>query len=103
MTSIRNFQRTETIIIEAEVYDDGGDLVDPATSMHITITDPAGTRVIPVAAPPATQSMVNDSVGMYHYDYTPGAAAILGWYRVHIVATDSTRVSISDGGFTLES
>ena len=98
-TTTRNFQRAEAIICEIEVRDEDGVLVDPATTMTVTITDPDGTVVV---GSPSPQAMSQDSTGVYHYDYTPGPSTVLGWYLVHYVATDGARVTIEDDGFTLE-
>lgn len=96
MTMVRNFQRTETVVCEAEVRDLAGALADPSTSMKITVTDPDGTVVV------NDLSMTKDSTGQYHYDYTPGSSTVLGWHLVHYVATDGGRVTVEDDGFTLE-
>lgn len=92
----KKFDRTETIIMELEIKDENDAYADPATSTKVTVTDPDGTVVV------NDTSMSKDAVGRYHHDYTPGADAVLGWYRIKYVATDGGRVTIQDDGFTLE-
>lgn len=93
---MNRFHRTETAPSKLLTYGPTGALADPATSMVITITDPAGTVVVSAAA------MNKDTTGTYHYNYTPGVSAVLGWYRVRYIATDSIVVTIEDDGFNLE-
>lgn len=77
------FLAGETVICSITVKNSSGALVNPATSMQITILQ--GTLVIL-----ATTSMTNDGTGLYHYDYTPSSA---GTYDLTYIATDSGRVS----------
>ena len=46
--------------------------------------------------------MTNDAVGSYHYDFVPGADAILGKYLVRYIAVDGTRTTIETDSFILE-
>lgn len=92
---MRHFQRGETIILRGTVRTEAGDLTDPATSIKITVTDPDGTEVVD------DQDMDPVSTGIFTYDYTPGASAVLGWYQVRITTVDSSRTTIEDGGFDL--
>lgn len=91
----KRFQRGETVVVEAEVKNQAGAYVDPATTMLVTITKPDGVAGL------TDQAMTKDAVGQYHHDYKPSDSDPLGWYRVHFVATDTTRVTIQDSGFTL--
>ncbi len=89
------FQVTETIKVKVTIKDDAGNLVDPTTSTTITITDPAGTKVVDV------QALTKNSVGSYQYLYTTLAAAVLGSYYIRIIATDVSRLTIADSEFVL--
>jgi hypothetical protein len=90
-----NFERTETIICSITIKNSSGTLVDPATSVKIGVTAPNNTAVV------TAQDMTNDSVGAYHYDYTPAATVSLGEYKVRYTATDGARVTIQDDVFSL--
>lgn len=96
MTTTMHFQRDETIVCLLEVKDQNGAYADPSTSAKITITDLAGTVVVNAV------TMSKTAVGKYSYSYTPVAAAVLGWYRVHYVTLDASIKTILDDGFVLE-
>ena len=96
MTTKMRFDRTETVICSIEVTDQNGNYFSPSTSMKMTILDPNDAVKVDAAA------MTLDGVGLYHYDFTPAADAVLGWDRVRFVATHGSRVTIHDDGFTLE-
>lgn len=91
------FQVTETVTINGTIRDSDGDLTTPATSTKITITDPAGTKVVDDLA------VTFDSAGVWQYLYTPVAAAVTGAYHVRVIATDGARISIKDSQFFLVS
>ena len=77
------FNRGETVICEIEVtVTETGDLVDPATSMNITITNfHHGTEV-------NNQAMINDSTGKYHYDFNSAIGMPKGQYTVYYTDTE---------------
>ena len=58
-------------------------LFNPATSVKITLIDPAGTVVIDDVA------MSNVSTGLYRYQYQTTGASMLGSWLVWFKATDS--------------
>lgn len=89
-----SFDVGETVICSIEVKNTAGALVNPTTSMTITLYDPDGTvDVSPVG-------MDNDDVGKYHYDYqTTGKAT--GKYIVLYTATDGARITIETDSFRL--
>ena len=88
------FQIGETVICSITVKNDAGVLTDPASSMKITITDPRGNTVV------ASQDMVKDSTGMYHYDYL--VASAIRKYTVIYTATDGSRITIVTDSFEVE-
>lgn len=89
------FDIGETVICSVEVKNDAGTLVDPATSMKITITDKNKAVVVNAV------TMTKDSTGKYHYDcQTTGY--IDGKYEVSYKATDGTRITIERQTFELE-
>lgn len=91
------FQETETVVIKGTVKDEDGVLVTPGTSSKITITDPAGTAV------KDNQDVTFDSIGIFRYLYTPDSDPVLGAYHVRVIATDSSRLSVTDSQFFLVS
>ena len=93
---IETFQRAETVVCSVTITTPLLVLTDPATSVKISITDPVGTLVVTAA------TMTKDSVGVYHYDYTPAVDALLGTYKIKYTATDGTRVTIQNDTFLLE-
>jgi hypothetical protein len=88
------FELSETVICSCTVKS-GSTLTDPATSMNITITDPAGATAVNDAA------MTKDSTGAYHYDYAP--ASLSGIYTVTYVATNGSKVSKAKDHFQIRS
>lgn len=91
------FQINETVICSAEVRTYLGVLTDPATSMKITITDPAGVVLVNDVA------MTKDTgTGLYHYDFNPSPTASRGSYNIKYTATDGVRITIQRDSFILE-
>lgn len=89
------FDVGETVIASIEVRNDAGTLVDPATSMKITIMDKNKAAVV------NNVDMTKDSTGKYHYDCQT-AGYIDGKYDVSYKATDGTRITIERQSFELE-
>ena len=83
-----------TIVASCEVTNDAGTLVDPATSMKITITDKFGNVKVNAV------DMTKDSTGKYHYDCQT-AGYVDGKYIAKYVATDGTRITIEEKDFSL--
>jgi len=83
------FHPGETAICKATITDEDGKLVDPSTSMTVTITDNRNGIEV------NDQDMVKDSVGQYHYDWNTSTDALSGKYRVFYKAVDGTRVATS--------
>jgi uncharacterized protein YfaS (alpha-2-macroglobulin family) len=82
------YQLGETVICSVEVRNAAGTLVDPATSMKITITDNKnGTEV-------DDQAMTKDETGKYHYDWQTNTITAGGVYYILYTATNGTRISI---------
>jgi len=99
----RTFQRGETVPIWAEVRDvDTDALTDASEGAKIVITDPDGTIQV---GDPTPVAMDNPDTGKYVYYYTPGAAAVLGWWQTKVKTQDETvdpKYVIEKGGFRLE-
>ncbi len=90
------FNRGETVICSCTVKNSSGTLVDPSTSMKITIKDLLNTVMV------NDQSMTKDSAGTYHYDWGTSASIGKGIYSVYYKATDSTRISLVKDSVELE-
>ena len=91
------FNRGETVICSCTVKNSSGTLVDPSTSMKITITDNRnGVEV-------NDDNMIDDAgLGAYHYDWLTTSTHAKGIYFVFYKATDGTRVSIVKDSLELE-
>lgn len=85
-----------TVRIHTEIYDIDDALVDPTTSVTITITDPTGTAAVTNGA------MSTSSTGIYDYYYTSTVDVKYGTWRFVIKATDSSYISYDSGTFVLE-
>uniref|UniRef100_A0A6M3ITN5 Uncharacterized protein n=1 Tax=viral metagenome TaxID=1070528 RepID=A0A6M3ITN5_9ZZZZ len=92
---MRKFIRTETVVATINIKNAAGTLVDPGTSILVTITDSAGTDVVDGAA------MTKTSTGIYYYNYTPGAATVLGYYIIKYVTIDGGLTTIKRDNFEL--
>jgi len=90
------FEIGETIICSIEIKTAAGVLTDPATSIKITIEDPAGVKVVDDVA------MTNDGVGLDHYDYTSAGTAQVGTYTIWYIAIDGARTTKQKDTFELE-
>jgi len=97
------YERAETVIMELEVRNQAGTLVNPSTSTKVLVTDPAGTIVVGAGTPPSLPTdMDNDGAGKFHKDYTPAADAVLGFYTIRYTTVDGGRTNILDDGFDVE-
>ena len=76
------FERGEETRIEARYYVNGA-LVDPDTIM-ITVYDEMDNKVVNGIA--MTQDTSEEPAGVYYYNFTPAADAILGDYKVVVNA-----------------
>ena len=83
-----SYTRGETVICSVTVKNSSGTLVDPTTSMKITITHQNSTVEV------NEQAMTKDSTGTYHYDWATTSATTRGPYIIKYIATDGSRVSI---------
>ena len=91
-----NYNAGETVISSCEVKNDAGTLVDPATSMNITVTQISPAYAVKVTS----TAMTKDSTGKYHYDcQTAGYSA--GNYEVEYIATDGSRITRQKSTFSL--
>ena len=88
-----SFEIGETVICYATIRDANGVLVDPTTSVKITIKNPAGTVLTNDVA------MTKDSQGLYHYDFQVTTGYANGWYTTRVTAVDGTRITKQDDGF----
>ena len=84
------FQIGETVICSATVRNVAGALVDPSTSMKITITDSRNSIKV------SNQNMSKDGTGEYHYDFDTSSLSLTGIYTVSYKATDGSRISIEE-------
>ena len=90
------FEIGETIVCSIEIRNSAGVLVDPATSIKITIEDLDGKKVVDDVA------MANDGVGLDHYDYTSALTAKGGNYTIWYIAIDGARTTKQKDTFELE-
>ncbi len=89
------YQRGETYVLGLEVKDDSGEYYDPDTSVTAEIIDPNGVVK-------SSGSMVRDSVGNYHYDYTIQVSDDIGVWYAKVICVDGTRTTIKSIGFMVE-
>lgn len=90
---MRDFMREETVEVYVEVRNQADTLVDPDTSITVTILDSANTEIV------AATGMTKDDTGKYVYYYTIGAAVAIGWWTALVIVTDGTKVTRIRGGF----
>ena len=84
MDVVIEFIAKTTVRVRAYVYDDDGALVDPTTSIKVTIYDPDGTKQVDGIA------MTKDVTGIYDYYYQTTTSTTIGWWRGEIVVVDGT-------------
>lgn len=89
---ISDFIRKDTVRLIQYVYDDDEALVD-ATSVDVTVVDPAGTVVVD------EQAMNKTATGVYEYFYQTTDSVIQGSYRVETDITDSSYHTHGHGHF----
>ena len=91
-----NYNMGESVICSCDVKNSAGTLVDPATSMNITITQTSPSYAVKITS----TAMTKDSTGKYHYD-----AQTAGWgtgnYEVEYIATDGSRITRQKDTFGL--
>jgi hypothetical protein len=97
---IGTFELGETVICKASVYDKPESdptriLVDPSTSIKVSIIRPKGSNIV------SNQAMVKDSVGLYHYDFNSATTNEVGVYTVYYTAIDGTRITVQKDTFQL--
>ena len=88
------FLRKATVRILCYVYDDDEALAD-ATSVDISIKDPAGTVVVDEAA------MTKTATGTYEYYYITTTSNVEGNYQVEVDVTDSSYHSYGSAHFRM--
>jgi len=86
------YYRGSTYRASVTVTDPDTGLVTTPGSITCGFTDPSGNSVVAAA-------MVNDSVGVYHYDYLIPANAVQGAWSAVITATSGVLVKITEGEF----
>ena len=89
------FLAGKTVRIHTEIYDDNKDLVAPATSVTVTITDPTGTVAVTDGA------MSTSSTGIYDYYYSTTVDTKYGEWRYVITSLDTSYYSGDTGVFTI--
>ncbi len=90
------YQRGETYILSVEVKDSSGEYYDPDTSVIAKIID-ANNNIV------SSGSMVKDSTGKYHYDYTIKSDDATGIWQTKVICVDGTRTTIETKKFLVES
>lgn len=89
------YNRGEAVRIRARFYDENDNLVNPSTSVKLTIKDKNDTELV------SAQDMTNQSTGRYFYIYPTSSNSILGKYSVKIDALDHSYHSIEYDSFDL--
>lgn len=95
MEVIVKFLAKSTIWVRAFVYDKDGALVDPTTSIKLTLADPDGT--VKVNAVGMTSS---GETGIYDYYYTTLSDCAEGWWSGEVWVVDGDKSS--SGEFSVE-
>lgn len=95
MTDTDVYEFGETIRFAITIMDENDVLCTPET-VTISIKRPNNTL------DELNTSMINDSTGVYHYDFTANVDDTLGIYKINITAISSlNRVTITRDSFTL--
>ena len=89
------FQIGETVVCSITIRDAGGNLVEPSTSITISIRKKRGARVV------TDQAMTPNGTGIYHYDFD-SSGNTAGTYVVDYKAVNGTRVTMHRDTFELE-
>ena len=71
-----------TIRVVAYVYNDAGTLVNPTTSIKLTLTDKDGTKQVDA------QAMSLISTGIYEYFCKTTTSSVKGWWTGEVVTVD---------------
>jgi uncharacterized protein YfaS (alpha-2-macroglobulin family) len=103
MEVIVKFLAKSTIWVRAFVYDKDGALVDPTTSIKLTLADPDGT--VKVNALNMTPSEgEGEETGIYDYYYTTLSDCVEGWWSGEVWVVDGSGDGIknSSGEFSVE-
>jgi len=97
---VTKFISPSTVWIRVLVYDPKtGDLVDPTTSIKVTVADKDGTKVV------TAQDMTKDGVntGTYDYYYNLPSSPVEGWYPGEVTVVDGSgdtaKTSVASFGF----
>jgi len=98
---VTKFISPSTVWIQAKVYDPETDeLIDPTTSIKLTVQDHDGNVVVDA------QDMPKDEVGVYDYYYNIAADPVEGWYPGQVVTVDGSgegaKTSVVPFGFEVE-
>jgi len=88
------YRRTATVPIRARFWEDGE--LTNVTTYTIGIEDPSGQLVTADG-----QTMETSETGIYTYDYTSAATAILGKYTAHAFLTKGSHVEVPEYVFEI--
>jgi hypothetical protein len=89
-----NFQLGETVVLSIVITDQDNVAYDPS-DVTVTITDGNGTEVVSEAA------MINDGVGLCHYNYNSSEVGTTGLYTACYKAEDTPTVTIVPDTFRI--
>jgi len=92
---ITEFIAKTTVRVIAYVYDDDGALVDPETSIKVTIYDPAGDA----EEEDEDMTQQDSTTGVYEYYFRTDADTTKGWWRGEVAVID---VDITNGHIQLQ-
>ena len=98
MEVIVKFLAKSTIWVRAFVYDSAGALVDPTTSIKLTLVDSAAAVKVDALA------MTKSTTGIYDYYYTTLVACAEGWWNGEVWVVDGSgeTAKTSSGEFSVE-
>lgn len=84
MEVVAKYLASGTIWVRAWVYDKDGNLVDPTTSITVTLVDSAESKKLDAVA------MVYSEQGIYDYYYTTASDCAEGWWNGEVWTTDGS-------------
>ena len=95
---VTEFIAKTTVRVIAYVYNDAGALVDPETSIKVTIYDPTGEA----EEEDEDMTMQDSTTGVYEYYFTTDADTTEGWWTGEVWVVDVDKTSSGTFGFRIK-
>jgi len=89
MEVVVKFLRKSTIWVRAYVYDKDGELVDPTTSITVTLVDSAEVKKVDAEAMTPSEEE-GEETGVFDYYYNTDADSAEGWWNGEVWTVDGT-------------